>query len=747
MNHRNASGRSVAGTLSILLAVGLASPALADDAIGIGTEYFGPFVETVGSQTFSGQMLVAPKRIVQWQREGLTYEQAVARRRAAEARIAPFIVRHDRGPDRYTLSIPNGMDESAMGAWLGGTNDYRFAHPNWIVYTMREPNDPRYSQQWHHPVIQSPQAWDLTTGSSTIISAVVDTGTLLDHEDLSSALVEGYNSSDRLRASEGGVVRDQNGHGTHVAGCSAAIGNNGVGVAGVGWNLGIMGVRATPASAGGAGSSSFGAILHGAEWAIENGAKTASCSWTGVQNPAVGESGTYIKSIGGLLLYAADNFNQNHSGFSWDDTIVVGATDRGDIKADFSSYGRGVDVFAPGVDILSSTMDGGYQFFSGTSMATPVTNGVVSLMWSVAPDATPDVLQTLLYSTTDDIGAPGFDPIFSNGRVNVFSAVSAAAGSGEPGAPLAIDDTFAVIAGEMSTLDVTANDFDLGGLDLSIESFDTSSALGGVISLSAGTGPEGRDELLYTAPASSFGADTFEYTITNGSFTAEGTVRIDVLDPSSFRTPENPTRTQPGLDVDYYIYTTGDTLPDFGSLTPYASDVVNAINFPSTGGEFITSGRADDVAATFDGFIDIPQTGLYTLYTSSDDGSKLYLGDDEIVDNDGLHGMVEVGTQVALQAGTHALTVEFFERGGGAGVIMSIRGTDGVKRIVTAGELSRAVECPADFDGDGELTIFDFLAFQNAFDASDPAADFDGDGSLTIFDFLAFQNEFDAGCE
>ncbi|MEQ9094814.1 MAG: GC-type dockerin domain-anchored protein [Phycisphaerales bacterium] len=55
-------------------------------------------------------------------------------------------------------------------------------------------------------------------------------------------------------------------------------------------------------------------------------------------------------------------------------------------------------------------------------------------------------------------------------------------------------------------------------------------------------------------------------------------------------------------------------------------------------------------------------------------------------------------------------------------------------------------DCRADFDGDGELTIFDFLAFQNAFDAGDLAADFDEDGSLTIFDFLAFQNEFDAGC-
>ncbi len=743
MGYQHVSRRSV-GALSILLSVGLAMPALADDAIGLSAEYFGPFVETANQRTFSGEMLVSPKRIVDWQRAGLTYEQAVARRRAAEARIEPFIVLHDRGPDRFTLSIPDGMDESAMGAWLGATDDYRFAHPNWIVYTMIEPGDPRYSQQWHHPVISSPQAWDITTGSASVITAYVDTGTMLGHEDLADALVEGYNSGDRLRESEGGVVRDQNGHGTHVAGCGAAIGDNGVGVAGAGWNLQILGVRAPQASAGGAGSASLNAILHGSEWAVENGAKTASCSWTGVQTPAVGSSGTYIKSIGGLLLYAADNFDQDHSGFSWEDTIVVGASNRSDRKAGFSSYGRGVDIFTPGVDILAPVLGGGYDFYSGTSMATPVTNGVLGLMWSVAPTATPDVLQNILYDTADDIGAPGFDPIFSNGRTNAFQAVAAAAGTGS-GEPLAIDDTFAVIAGEMSDLDVTANDFDPMGLPLTIESFDATGSLGGMITLSVGTGPEGRDELVYTAPSGSFGEDTFDYVVTNGDQTAGATVTIDVLDPASFRAPENPTVTQPGLDVDYYSGSFS-VLPDFSTLTSYASDVVTEINFPSTSGEFVTSGRADDVAAVFTGYIDIPQTGIYTLFTNSDDGSKLYLGDDEIVDNDGLHGMQEVGTEVALQAGTHEITVEFFERGGGAGLFLSIEGLDGVKRVVTADELSRGVDCRADFDGNGTLDIFDFLAFQNAFAAGDLAADFDGDGSLNIFDFLAFQNEFSAGC-
>ncbi|MGD1917054.1 MAG: S8 family serine peptidase [Phycisphaerales bacterium] len=747
MGSRVGQHRSTLGALSILLSVGLATPALAGDKVGVGNEFFGPFVETAGAMEFTGQMLVAPKRIVDWQRAGLTYAQAVERRREAEARIEPFVVVRDRGPDRWTVSLPDGMDESTMGAWLESTGDYRFAHPNWFVYTTREPNDPRYGEQWHHPIMQSPDAWDIATGSTSIISAFVDTGTFIGHPDLAANMVPGYNSRDRVAEIDGGVVTDQNGHGTHVAGCGAAIGNNGVGVSGVGWDLGIMSIRATSASAGGSGGTSLTAILHGAEWAIENGASVSSCSWTGVESPAVGDSGTYIKSIGGLLLYAADNSGRDHRGFSWPDTIVVGASNQSDVRAGFSSFGRGVDIFAPGVDILSTLRDGSYGRASGTSMATPVANGVVSMMWSVAPSATPDIIQTLLYSTADDIGAPGFDPIYSNGRANVFNAVSAAAGSGTPGAPLAIDDSFAVIAGDMSSFDVTANDFDLGGLDLVIDSVDATSALGASITISAGTGPEGRDELIYDAPTSSFGEDTFQYIISNGDFTAEATVRVDVLDPGSFRAPENPGFTQPGSDVDYYALSALSELPDFDTLTPYDSDVVDNIDFESTGGEFITSGRADDVGAVFTGFIDIPETGVYTLFTNSDDGSKLYLGDDEIVDNDGLHGMVEIGTEVALQAGTHALRVEFFERGGGAGLIMSIRGTDGVKRVVSAGDLSRPIDCPADLDGDGQLTLFDFLAFQNAFDAGDPAADFDGNGVLNIFDFLEFQNQFATGCD
>ncbi|MEO1008262.1 MAG: S8 family serine peptidase [Planctomycetota bacterium] len=723
---------------------GTAASALAGDrSATLGEAYFGPFEERAGALEFSGRMLVAPRTVLDFQREGMTFEAAADRRATAIARLADVVVHHDRGPDRFTVRLPDGMDETQYGALLGNTDDYRFAHPDWIVFPTLEPDDPRYDEQWHHPIMQSEMAWEITTGSSSIVTAYVDTGVLTSHEDLSASLLEGYNSADRLLESAGGVVNDQNGHGTHVAGCGAAIGDNGVGVAGVGWNLGIRPVRATAASAGGGGGTSLTAILHGAEWAVENGARTASCSWTGVEAPAVGDSGTYIKSQGGLLLYAANNFGQDHSGFEWPDTIVVGASNPSDVRAGFSSFGRAVDVFAPGVDILSSTRDGGYGRASGTSMATPVTNGVIGTMWSAAPDLTPDIIQAMLYDTCDDIGPSS---IYGNGRVNLFQAVAAAAGSGEPAAPVAVDDESSVIAGGEVAIDVLSNDFDINGDPITIDGFDATGSLGGTIERSVGTGPDGRDELVYSGPAGTFGLDEFTYTITDGGFTAEGTVTVDVLDPSTFRTPENPSLTQPGVDVAYYEVIGASVLPDFDTLLPYATDVADQINFPSTSGEFMNSGRSDNVGAVFRGYVEVAETGVYTLFTNSDDGSKLYLGDDLVVDNDGLHGMVEIGTEVALLAGKHALRVEFFEAGGGAGVIFSLRDTDGVKQVVSAGDLSRDLACPADFDGDGELSIFDFLAFQNAFDAGDPSADFDGDGSLSIFDFLAFQNAFDAGC-
>jgi subtilisin family serine protease len=135
----------------------------------------------------------------------------------------------------------------------------------------------------------------------------------------------------------------------------------------------------------------------------------------------------YIKSIGGLYLYAAGNDQRDLNMFDWPDLTVVGATDSGENKAWFSAYGQGVDLFAPGQDILASTNGGGYAYYSGTSMATPVANGVASLIWSINPSLTPDEVQTLLYTSCVDFGAPGEDSYWGWGRVDVLNAVTAAA--------------------------------------------------------------------------------------------------------------------------------------------------------------------------------------------------------------------------------------------------------------------------------------------------------------------------------
>jgi len=266
---------------------------------------------------------------------------------------------------------------------------------------------------------------------------------------LAANLIPGYNAPDQLEEINGGDTSDINGHGTHVAGCLGAIGNNGVGVAGVTWNMQLMPIRVSNHPGGGAYLSD---ILDGARWAVNNGAKTVSASYSGVENSSVGTTGTDIKLSGGLFLYAADNNNTNHSSFDYPDTIVVGATDSSDQKPSWSSYGKAIDVASPGVSILSTVRGGGYQAWSGTSMATPIANGVAAMIFAVNPWFTPDQVQDRLYSSCDDIGAPGEDDVHGHGRVNLRKAINAGLAG-----DLVLSST-ALVSGSQATVQVSGAD-------------------------------------------------------------------------------------------------------------------------------------------------------------------------------------------------------------------------------------------------------------------------------------------------
>lgn len=410
--------------LSFILFVG--PLVLADSAPGQSADRESrPFVEQPGAREFTGRMIVRPLQNKRLVANGFSSEQARQAKLAAAARLDDWRIRHYADVDEHIVKVPEGMDENSFSQLLMATGDYEYAHPDWLCYPLRTPNDPSFGVQWHHQanIMQSELAWDIHIGNATTVAAFVDSGVDTDHPDLQSRLVDGYNSVDKLEQVNGGLVEDLNGHGTSVAGCVAAAGNNGIGVVGCGWKLGLMPIRASNSFNG---SAFLSDILDGARWAAQNGAKTVSSSYTGVEDPSVGTTGTQIKSDGALFIYSANNFNLNHSGFDYADTIVVGATKPTDEKAGFSSHGLAIDVVAPGVDIWTTIRGGLYAEETGTSFATPIVSGVLAMIWSANPFLTPDEVQQMLYETVDDIGPPGEDNTFGHGRVNLYKAVQAA---------------------------------------------------------------------------------------------------------------------------------------------------------------------------------------------------------------------------------------------------------------------------------------------------------------------------------
>ena len=241
-------------------------------------------------------------------------------------------------------------------------------------------------------------------------------------------------------------------------------------------------------------------------------------------------------------------------------------------------------------------------------------------------------------------------------------------------------------------------------------------------------GPDGRDALRYTPPAGFLGTDTFSYTVRPDGVIGTGVVTVTVLD-SDFREPEDPTAAMPGVAADFYVLPTPEQLPDFDDFEPYDGVIHGRIDFPSTNGEFAETGRSDDFGVVWTGWIDIPQAGFWTLETESDDGSRLYIGDEMIVDNDGTHGMRSRSGTIGLDVGRHAIRVEFFERGGGAGCIVRAGGPGMAFDVVPESMWSHGgTTGPAtDLDGDGEVNA-DLGLLLAGWSQPGPT-DLDGDGT------------------
>lgn len=386
------------------------------------------FIEQAGVQEFSGRLIARPMPTEQLLQRGLSVYQAQRVRQEAAILAERTTLRYIPETDEYILQVPAGSNEQATADLLMRTGSFQYVEPDWTVYPVATPNDPQYAQQWHHPKIEAPTAWNHNVGNGNITVAITDTGVRLDHEDLAARLVPGANSATGtvVPQASGGQVNDINGHGTHCAGIAGAIGNNGKGISGVAWNVRIMPIRVTNSSGG---SSSISALTAGARWAADNGARVISTSYSGYSNAAVQTTGNYIKyTRNGIYLWAAGNSNAN-STTDHVDVTVVGATTSSDTKASFSNYGVGLDVYAPGVDIRSTynTSSSSYTNLSGTSMACPAAAGLAALIMGTNPTLTGAQVETILYETCTDLtaapGGVGNDGYWGWGRINARAAV------------------------------------------------------------------------------------------------------------------------------------------------------------------------------------------------------------------------------------------------------------------------------------------------------------------------------------
>src|SRR5712671_6190324 len=352
-----------------------------------------------------------------------------------------------------------------------------YVEPNYVLHTAATPTDPEFGNLWGllntgqtvngvlgglpGADIHATSAWDVSTGSRANVVGVIDTGIDYTHEDLNGnvwsapsqfTVTIGGNNITCLAGSHGfnaiaGTCdpMDDNDHGSHVSGTIGAVANNSLGVAGVNWTASIMGSKFLDATGSGTLANAIDAI----EFTIQAKAagvanvRVLNNSWSGgAFSQALLDEINKASANDILFVAAAGNSAANNDVYAylpadytyWGATniIAVAATDNNDQLASFSNYGPTlVHLGAPGVNILSTTRGNTYQYFNGTSMATPHVSGAAALILSKCTLTTAALKTTILNNVDVVSGLSGW--VATNGRLNVDKALRSCAAA--PNAP------------------------------------------------------------------------------------------------------------------------------------------------------------------------------------------------------------------------------------------------------------------------------------------------------------------------
>jgi subtilisin family serine protease len=355
----------------------------------------------------------------------------------------------------HDLSLMTNQDPLDISRRLQETGLVRWAEPSTLGQWMATPSDPRFGDQYHlsntgqsggtiDADIDADDAWDVEAGHPSIVVAVLDSGTDIDHVDLldnlwknagetpgngkdddNNGFVDDYDGWD-FEGNDGNP-RSSNSHGTQVAGIVAARTDNGTGVAGVAGGFGASpGARVMPVKVGTPGP--IGSILDDAIiYAADNGAQIITMSLTVGSSAAINNALDYAYNTKGVFIDCAAGNSGGAIGYpaSNPNVMAVGATDRNDNRASFSAFGSQLEVMAPGVSIWSTTLNNGYTSGSGTSFSAPCVAGAAALILSKNATRTNDQVRQTLKDSADDLGTAGFDNQTGWGRINCRAAVDA----------------------------------------------------------------------------------------------------------------------------------------------------------------------------------------------------------------------------------------------------------------------------------------------------------------------------------
>lgn len=425
---------------------------------------------------------------------------------------------YDLVPGLVHLEIGVPVDRAI--AALNQVKCVRYAEPDWVCKASGVPNDPNFGNLWgmrntgqtvnSDPGVAGADsrahlAWDSFTGSPSFVVAIIDDGTNRTHPDLAANIWSnpGEIAGDGIDNEGNGYVDDTwgydfyqrdsdptgTGHGTHTAGTVGAVGNNGVGVAGVMWNCKLMALRFL----GPNGGVTSDAILS-VQYANSKRVRVSNNSWGGGGfSQALYDAINAGKAGNHLFVAASGNSGINSDtspaypgAYNLDNIINVAATDNNDGRASFSNYGATtVDIGAPGVTILSTYGTSGYSYLNGTSMACPHVAGAAALVTAANPTLSYAQIRSRILSTARPVSSLS-GLCVTGGVVDIAAAIAGSGGGGTNTAPtVAISSptsggSFTV--GTAITFTGSANDTQDGSLSASMT---WSSSLQGTIGTGA----------------------------------------------------------------------------------------------------------------------------------------------------------------------------------------------------------------------------------------------------------------------